>query len=77
MLQFFLRTLIPKLREGLESRKLRDQALNSSISVTALTALDSTNTACSATPKLHHNFYLPNSGVQKTQGFSQGLLCHN
>lgn len=49
-----------------------------SITVTAPTLLDSiSNTARSATPKLHHNFYLPKSGIQKTQRFSQGFLCHN
>lgn len=49
-----------------------------STSVTAPTPIDSrSNITCSATSKLHHNFNLPNSGVQKTQGFSQGLFCHN
>lgn len=63
------------LSENMNSQVLGDSGTRLcravSISVTAPTPLDSTsNTARSATPKLYRNFYLPNSGVQKTQGFS-------
>jgi len=62
--------LLPQSTNSQVSRwKLRDWVLQSSISATDRnpTLLDSTaNTACSATLKLHHNLYLPKSGLQKT-----------
>lgn len=60
--------------------KLRDWGLQSSIYVTSRkpTLPDSTsNTACSANLKFHHNLYILNSGLQKTQTLPQGMLCYN